>query len=495
MAMNQRPLLLLTLLVWPTALFAESTAVPLPDKGIFADLDPQVRLVKPTWLPVEQRPAVGLRASWWVAFGAAIGVASGSGDHPTYDPAGDADGDGIPDPLDILIGAKKTALDNAPYGSPYRALPYPMGDVPRAEGVCTDVIIRALRNAGLDLQRLVREDIARAPAAYPMVRTANPNIDHRRVKTILPWFKRHWDQLATDSTNLRDWLPGDVVFMDTLSKPGPDHIGIVSDRLGPSGRPLVINSWTDGYRTSEMDLLTMVPVTHRFRVPVRPREQLQRSWQQAQWAPDNDVRQIVEVRAEAVNSSFASLQRWQRDRSGIWQRMGTAIDVRLGHAGVAWGRGLGKDQQTGGQKREGDGRSPLGAFALGTAFGSKSEAVHTAAPRGVRWPWRTTSAADRWVDDPASPLYNQWTQASQQQPAQWRSAEVLARTDGLYDLGLVIAHNMAPVVAGSGSAIFVHLANDGPTTGCTALHRSHMLELLRWLQPAAKPVWLQVLAQ
>ena len=63
------------------------------------------------------------------------------------------------------------------------------------------------------------------------------------------------------------WRPGDIILMDTFpSRPGPDHIGIISDTIGPSGLPLVINNWTNGTVTSEMDLLTFVPVLYRFRL-------------------------------------------------------------------------------------------------------------------------------------------------------------------------------------------------------------------------------------
>jgi len=211
---------------------------------------------------------------------------------------GDLDRDGIPDPLDALIGAKKTVVNADAYRSGYITIRYPMGDVPREIGVCTDVIVRALRNLGLDLQVEVHRDIARAPRAYPMVKgRGDPNIDHRRVRTILPWFTRHWNRRAAAPGNLtsgrspaapkaRDpkgrrqyaaepqpadpYRPGDIVFMDTFpSRSGPDHIGIISDRQGPSGFPLVINNWTDGTVTEEMDLLGWVPVTHRFRPPAR----------------------------------------------------------------------------------------------------------------------------------------------------------------------------------------------------------------------------------
>ena len=89
---------------------------------------------------------------------------------------------------------------------------YPGGDVPRTEGVCTDTVIRALRNAGLDLQREVHEDILRAPSAYPMVEKVDASINHRRVRTLLPWFVRHWTTLPRGAK----YLPGDVVFFDTF---------------------------------------------------------------------------------------------------------------------------------------------------------------------------------------------------------------------------------------------------------------------------------------
>ncbi len=181
----------------------------------------------------------------------------------------DRDDDGIPDALDIVIGAKKVALNAAPYGGDYIPIAFPGGDVPRAMGVCTDVIVRALRNAGIDLQKEMYDDIGRAPLAYPMVKKRDPNIDQRRVRTMERWFARHWEAHGTDAGSKTDaFLPGDVVFFDTFpSRPGPDHVGVVSDRVGPSGLPLVVNNWTDGYKEGEMDLLAVVPVTSRYRVP------------------------------------------------------------------------------------------------------------------------------------------------------------------------------------------------------------------------------------
>lgn len=183
-------------------------------------------------------------------------------------PPGDRDGDDLPDPLDILIGAKKTVVQASNYEGDWIELDYPMGDIPRTKGKCTDVVVRSLRNAGLDLQVEVKKDIRKSKRSYPMVKGhGNTTIDHRRVRTILPWFKRHADPHSAAVDDPADPLrPGDIIFMDTLERPGPDHIGIVSDVLGENGLPLVINSWTDGYVTQEMDLLGWVPVTHRFRL-------------------------------------------------------------------------------------------------------------------------------------------------------------------------------------------------------------------------------------
>src|SRR5206468_5287597 len=156
----------------------------------------------------------------------------------------DQDGDGIPDQLDVLLGARKLVLNRAEYTEGYFRISFPGGDVPRGVGVCSDTIVRAYRNAGIDLQRRVADDIRAAPRAYPWVTRPNTSIDHRRVKTLLTWFQRHVPQVRGQAPRA-----GDVVFLDTFpGRPGPDHVGIISDRVAPSGRPYVINNWTVGYR-------------------------------------------------------------------------------------------------------------------------------------------------------------------------------------------------------------------------------------------------------
>jgi len=280
------------------------TCLGVGDKGIFADLDPKVQLALPADLaPARVAVTVDLahavlilaidghpRKAYPLAGATKLAVgphelALRPGDRAELAPLlvaervtegiaqHDKDGDGIPDPLDLLIGAKKAALNADSYtheASGYITLRYPMGDVPRTIGVCTDVIIRAARNAGHDLQKQLHEDIARSRASYPMVKgMGDPSIDQRRVGTLLPYFKRHWEQHTAKLDDPADPLrPGDVIFMDTFpSRSGPDHIGILSDTLDDDGLPVVINNWTNGTVTTEMDLLPHVPVLYRFRLP------------------------------------------------------------------------------------------------------------------------------------------------------------------------------------------------------------------------------------
>ncbi|HEY5961662.1 MAG TPA: DUF1287 domain-containing protein, partial [Polyangiaceae bacterium] len=238
------------------------------DRGVFPDLTSQIHIRQPQWL--EAGPAVAIRVAshcYLYVDGVAVALCQKE-QSPRFqvesltDP--DPDHDGIPSSLDILIGAKKTSLLKSPYRETYRKLPFPNGDLPRDEGVCSDVVVRALRNAGYDLQALVQADRALAPGAYPGIAKPDANIDHRRVRNLLVYFTRHFRALPVDSGGSTNaYLPGDILLFDTMGDPRPEHIGIVSDTWGPSGHPLIVNSWTNGYVTSEMDLLAFVPVTHR----------------------------------------------------------------------------------------------------------------------------------------------------------------------------------------------------------------------------------------
>lgn len=151
------------------------------------------------------------------------------------------------------------------YDPSYVALPYPGGDVPQETGVCTDVVIRALRQFGLDLQKEVHEDMKRHFSAYPARRNwgqkrPDRNIDHRRVPNLRTWFQRRgWALPITQ--NPADYHPGDIVTClidDTLP-----HIMVVSDRKSPGGTPLCIHNI--GLGTEEEDCLFSFTITGHFR--------------------------------------------------------------------------------------------------------------------------------------------------------------------------------------------------------------------------------------
>jgi len=138
------------------------------------------------------------------------------------------------------------------YDPTYRQLDYPLGDVPVQTGVCTDVIIRALRQQNIDLQQLVHEDMVRHFAVYPQkwgLKRTDRNIDHRRVPNLETWFARHAESLSL--TDLDSYQPGDIV---TWRLPGNLlHIGIVSDRRAEDGAPLIIHNIGRG--TQEENIL------------------------------------------------------------------------------------------------------------------------------------------------------------------------------------------------------------------------------------------------
>jgi len=117
------------------------------------------------------------------------------------------------------------------YDGSYQTIAYPGGDVPLERGVCTDVLIRALRDVGVDLQVLVHEDMSAHFDEYPQdwgLRGPDRNIDHRRVLNLMCLFTRRGCDLPV-TQNPDDYLPGDIVAWELF--PGIYHIGIVSNQL------------------------------------------------------------------------------------------------------------------------------------------------------------------------------------------------------------------------------------------------------------------------
>lgn len=162
-----------------------------------------------------------------------------------------------------VIAARRQIGVTTVYDPAYVRLSYPNGDVPQDRGVCTDVVIRALRAEDLDLQRSVHEDMRAHFAKYPRkwgLRGPDRNIDHRRVPNLQTWFARQgWSR--TPTRNARDYRAGDLV---TWMLPGDlPHIGIVGDRISPAGTPLIVHNIGRG--TREEDILFAYPITGHYR--------------------------------------------------------------------------------------------------------------------------------------------------------------------------------------------------------------------------------------
>jgi L,D-peptidoglycan transpeptidase YkuD (ErfK/YbiS/YcfS/YnhG family) len=202
-----------------------------------------------------------------------------------------------------------------------------------------------------------------------------------------------------------------------------------------------------------------------------------------------ESRQLVLSVGAGWTDTRAMLQVHERPSPDApWAPVGAPFEGALGRTGLAWGRGLHPTGLPGPEKREGDGKSPAGVFDLRLVTGYAQ-----APPPGIRMPYRVATATLRCVDDARSPRYNQLADESQGK-ADWSSAEDMRRKDDLYRLVVWVGHNDAPVVAGGGSCIFLHLRAGPPatTSGCTAFDLEPMEWLLRWLDPVTRPVLVQL---
>lgn len=153
--------------------------------------------------------------------------------------------------------------DKVEYDADYFTIPYPNGDVPKGKGVCTDVIIRAYRKMGTDLQKEVHEDMKKNFSLYPKawgLKTTDSNIDHRRVPNLQKFFSR-FGEVKPITDKAADYKPGDIV---TWMLPGAHpHIGIVVDKKAPSGRYMMVHNI--GYGQKMDDFLFESKITGHYR--------------------------------------------------------------------------------------------------------------------------------------------------------------------------------------------------------------------------------------
>ena len=162
----------------------------------------------------------------------------------------------------IVLDARQQIGQTLYYDPAYTTLKYPMGDVPMIKGVCTDVIIRALRLQGVDLQKLIHEDMKKNFAVYPKkwgLKSTDRNIDHRRVPNIMTYFQRQGYEIKD-----KNYKAGDIVTWD-LGK-GLVHIGIISNQKSlVNSTPLVIHNIGSG--TQENNILFEYKITGHYRIP------------------------------------------------------------------------------------------------------------------------------------------------------------------------------------------------------------------------------------
>ncbi len=165
----------------------------------------------------------------------------------------DYDDDNIDDYSEFVIGARKDAKKSPTYISKYYDNSYP----PDNEGVCTDVIWRAFKQAGYSLRDMIDEDIKNNPNDYPNIKYRDKNIDFRRVMNQKTFFSKYSLILTTSTKKIGEWQPGDIVVFEDK------HIGIISDRRNKDGIPYVIHN--GGQLNREEDYLTKQKITGHYR--------------------------------------------------------------------------------------------------------------------------------------------------------------------------------------------------------------------------------------
>jgi D-alanyl-D-alanine dipeptidase len=214
--------------------------------------------------------------------------------------------------------------------------------------------------------------------------------------------------------------------------------------------------------------------------------------------------QVVVVTTPGWSAVDGTLQLYERERTpdgAAWRRVGAAVPVVVGKAGMGWGRGAVAMPERPGDpvKREGDHRSPAGAFPLGEAFGYAE-----APPAAWRVRYRMLRAATECVDDPQSRHYNRILDRPQAggpvasgptaTSLDWTSSEKMRDAGEAYRWGLVVEQNDAPPEPGRGSCVFLHVwsgAGEG-TEGCTAMPEDALTRLLGQLVARRHPMLVEM---
>jgi D-alanyl-D-alanine dipeptidase len=197
--------------------------------------------------------------------------------------------------------------------------------------------------------------------------------------------------------------------------------------------------------------------------------------------------QAFVVTTESWNSIHGSAQLFERKKTkSKWKPAGESFPVVIGKNGLAFAEDFAREQSLAGNannKREGDGKSPAGMFSLTEMFGQVAQQT------GL--PFTVLTPATECVDDSASRSYNRVVN-NQQTAVDWNSSEKMLAVGAPYELGVVVAHN-TPAKAQMGSCIFLHIWTnaDTGTSGCTAMEKINLEDVVKRLDAKRNPILIQ----
>ncbi len=208
----------------------------------------------------------------------------------------------------------------------------------------------------------------------------------------------------------------------------------------------------------------------------------------AQTVVPSDCSQLILGITDSWDSSEAQLTAYVRTEHG-WEMDLFPWRGRLGSKGLAWGRGIHPPPADGLMKREGDGRTPAGAFRVGDAYGY-AESIR----RHPKLTYHVITPRDLWVEDSSSPDYNRHLKLDREPATPWEKKQQMRQNDSAHRLKLFIAHNAAPDIKPEmGSAIFFHVWRDDgarATAGCTVMPFDNLSQLIQWVDPEKNPVYV-----
>ena len=194
--------------------------------------------------------------------------------------------------------------------------------------------------------------------------------------------------------------------------------------------------------------------------------------------------QMIVTIVDDWDASTGKLQCFERTRRGWKAAFDPPIPVLLGHSGLAWGRGLRGQGETGRHKREGDGRAPAGVFKIGKIY-----TYDPRLPSGANYPFRQITQWDAWVDDPELAQYNRHVVVDPKDVPAWFEKQKMRHGDAAYRWLIEVRHNADPPEPGAGSAIFFHTRRgpDRKTSGCTTMSSADLIRVIRWLRSDKHP--------